>query len=86
MSGRHFFFIIFFVLLKTVSAFRTHLVTKHLNRIYLQRELEFTNQEAYLTYLESISSLPKGFSIASSKFFFSPYEVRGRGYEMFTAL
>ena len=36
----------------------------------------FRNQEEYLTYLASVSDLPQGFSVGTSRFMFKPFEVQ----------
>ena len=35
----------------------------------------FASQQAYLSYLESISALPAGFSVGAARFSFKPFEV-----------
>ena len=35
----------------------------------------FASQTDYLTYLQSISSLPEGFSVGNARFSFKPFEV-----------
>jgi hypothetical protein len=36
----------------------------------------FANQQEYLTYLASVSALPQGFSVGTSRFMFQPFEVQ----------
>jgi glutamate N-acetyltransferase/amino-acid N-acetyltransferase len=41
----------------------------------MQENLGFTNQDSYIRYLKSISTLPAGFLVGASRFNFKPMEV-----------
>lgn len=44
----------------------------------MSTNLGFTNQRSYLDYLQSIAKLPQGFSVGTTRFSFSPYEVANK--------